>query len=157
MSGDPEACVSLPATCTCPTPSAIPWNSWVTPKFPRFSTPLSSDLPPCFRSPEHTTKSLRPKLAKYRDGANNPTDSLKRFAFYSPCGILRDRNMPSFRLGQERDLGGRECGARRVFLVPPQAIPHLHTIYTAQRGFAIARPRPGSAFFRSNPTNFIAC
>ncbi len=38
--------------------------------------------------------------------------------------------------------------ARRVFLTPPQAVLHLHTIYTASLVFPIARPRRGSAFFR---------
>jgi hypothetical protein len=47
--------------------------------------------------------------------------------------------------------------ARRVFLLPPQAIPHLHTIYTARFVFSIAITKSHSAFFRSQPTNFIKC
>jgi len=58
-----------------------------------------------------------------------------------------------------RTNGGREreWATRHVILVPPQTVPHLHTIYTDQLVFPVAGPASGSAFFRPHPTNFIVC
>jgi hypothetical protein len=51
----------------------------------------------------------------------------------------------------------RKSATRRVILVSPQTVPHLHTIYTDQLVFPVAGSVTSSAFFRPHPTNFIMC